>query len=379
MTTAYAPPLIQDADDGPGLLTDRNDGQVLAWDARARRFVPATLPPAGAQQMRVMASGANRIQDAPDGPGALAAGDDGKALVWNQASGRFVVTTIVTTPGGSTTQVQYNNAGAFGGDDGMTYDAAANALTITGYVVTPAIRPAADSTTAFRVQKADGTPVVTVDTTNGRVGIGLTPTVPFEILTAATGIHMQISDGTRTAQFLTGSYFGLGTITSTDWRFFVDNVSTRGVIIKSSTGYFGAGTTAPGGAGHFKESTTQTTAIRNILVIEHASSNTPAAGFGAAIRAVLESSTTEIQDAGRLTWSWIDATHATRAAKGQLSANYITTERPAITWGANSTVALLSFYDVTTPIARQVLATGAGATVDNVITALQNLGLVKQS
>lgn len=40
--------------------------------------------------------------------------------------------------------------------------------------------------------------------------------------------------------------------------------------------------------------------------------------------------------------------------------------------------ATIGFYGVT-PIARAVLATGAGATVDNVITALQNLGLVKQS
>lgn len=38
----------------------------------------------------------------------------------------------------------------------------------------------------------------------------------------------------------------------------------------------------------------------------------------------------------------------------------------------------IGFYGVT-PIVRALLATGAGATVDNVITALQNLGLVKQS
>ena len=31
------------------------------------------------------------------------------------------------------------------------------------------------------------------------------------------------------------------------------------------------------------------------------------------------------------------------------------------------------------PITQAILATGGGATVDNVITALQNLGLVKQS
>ena len=38
----------------------------------------------------------------------------------------------------------------------------------------------------------------------------------------------------------------------------------------------------------------------------------------------------------------------------------------------------LGFYGVT-PVTRQVLATGAGATVDNVITTLQNLGLLSQS
>jgi hypothetical protein len=39
------------------------------------------------------------------------------------------------TPGGSTTQVQYNDGGVFGGDAGMTYDDANNILTVTGGVV----------------------------------------------------------------------------------------------------------------------------------------------------------------------------------------------------------------------------------------------------
>lgn len=38
----------------------------------------------------------------------------------------------------------------------------------------------------------------------------------------------------------------------------------------------------------------------------------------------------------------------------------------------------LGFHDKT-PIVQAILATGGGASVDNVITALQNLGLVKQS
>jgi len=43
-----------------------------------------------------------------------------------------------------------------------------------------------------------------------------------------------------------------------------------------------------------------------------------------------------------------------------------------------SNSAAMGFHGVT-PVARQVLATGAGHTVDDVITALQALGLVKQS
>jgi hypothetical protein len=38
----------------------------------------------------------------------------------------------------------------------------------------------------------------------------------------------------------------------------------------------------------------------------------------------------------------------------------------------------MGFHGVT-PVARQLLATGAGHTVDDVIAALQALGLVKQS
>lgn len=40
------------------------------------------------------------------------------------------------TPGGSTTQVQYNSAGAFAGDSGLTFDATNKALTIGGATVT---------------------------------------------------------------------------------------------------------------------------------------------------------------------------------------------------------------------------------------------------
>lgn len=96
------------------------------------------------------------------------AGDNGYAFVWNHALGRAVWTAMSGggTPGGSTTQVQYNNGGAFAGDAGLTYDPATDALTVVGRVVTPIIRPASDSTDATGFNTAAGVRVFTVDTVN---------------------------------------------------------------------------------------------------------------------------------------------------------------------------------------------------------------------
>jgi hypothetical protein len=52
------------------------------------------------------------------------------------ATGLFVngVAVGAGTPGGSNTQVQYNNSGAFGGDSGMTYNAATDSLALLGNI-----------------------------------------------------------------------------------------------------------------------------------------------------------------------------------------------------------------------------------------------------
>jgi hypothetical protein len=51
----------------------------------------------------------------------------------------------------------------------------ANTLSTTSGVITPKVYPASNSTTAFQINKADGTTnVLNVDTTNSRVGIGTT-------------------------------------------------------------------------------------------------------------------------------------------------------------------------------------------------------------
>lgn len=56
------------------------------------------------------------------------------------------------------------------------------------YVITPKIYPSADSTTALQILKADGTTsMMTFDTTNGQVGVGMTPQgASFQIRGATT-------------------------------------------------------------------------------------------------------------------------------------------------------------------------------------------------
>lgn len=110
------------------------------------------------------------------------------------SSGKLITTSSGGggTPGGSMTQVQYNNAGAFGGISGWTTDGA-NALTggASSILTAPAIKganiyPSADSTTAIKITKADtATSLLVVDSTNSRVGINGTPTTAFQVFAAS--------------------------------------------------------------------------------------------------------------------------------------------------------------------------------------------------
>jgi len=82
----------------------------------------------------------------------------------------------------------------------------ANTLSTTSGLITPKIYPSADSSTAFQINKADGTTnVLNVDTINGNVGIGTTsPSYPLDVIGAVkanqivatgTGTHPSIANG----------------------------------------------------------------------------------------------------------------------------------------------------------------------------------------
>lgn len=197
------------------------------------------------------------------------------------------------------------------------------------------------------------------------------------------------NNGTIGAFFSTGK-FGTGT---TGGYFFLIDSTTR--LSLNTSGHLAIGAHTGGALVDIAASTTARASLRTRSGVAPTTPNdgdawndgnayalmvngTNAVNTDGGLSIWMQSSTTA-RNVGRLLWQYTDKTDATRASRGSLTAFYTTTEHKPVTWGANSSGALLSFYDVVTPIARQVLATGAGATVDNVISALQALGLVKQS
>lgn len=117
-----------------------------------------------------------------------------------------------------------------------------------------------------------------------------------------------------------------------------------------------------------------------ILELERQITTTPAIGMGVSIQAVMQSSTTQARDAGRIGWKWDVVTDASRATHGFLSSNYITTENTSIEWGSNSTGATLGFYGATRQNKQTVTGSrGGNAALASVLTALANLGLITNS
>lgn len=125
-----------------------------------------------------------------------------------------------------------------------------------------------------------------------------------------------------------------------------DSSGNLGLFIEAG-GQVGAGTNNPLSQLHILRSTGGTNAISNVSTLEHDTSGTPAAGFGAALQALLESSTTASQEAGRLVWEWTTATHASRASKGKLSAYLVAAEVIGLTWDSAGLVEIPGALKVT--------------------------------
>jgi len=389
---------------------------------------------------------------------APVSGDDDKALVYDHGTESYVYTTTLTnytltTPTiASFANATHDHADAAGGgaldhgaltglsdDDHTQYllatgsraGATSSLQTLTSGIVTPIIRSASDSTTAVRVQNAAGSSdVIVVDTTNDRVGVGISPDTPLHIL----GLHGEIrsqntaADNTikfgrfTTANYTNGEFpimgFNVNSLSTASWLSFgggsslsyavtrmlfyaaANNTTLTGteVMRLTSTGIqvggginpaalldisgsssgaaslrirSGTAPTSPNDGDIWKNtdefvmhaSSNNTNTVLNALRLRRGSSGTPAAGFGGAYEMQLKSSTTAGQNAGRLSWEWATATHASRASRGKLSAYYTSTERTPIQWGADSSETLLGFHG-TTPVAQSAAYTPSNVSTD---------------
>lgn len=140
------------------------------------------------------------------------------------------------------------------------------------------------------------------------------------------------------------------------------------------TNSVGIGGVTPSTKLHVLESNAATAAIFNMVTLSGRSTGTAAPNFGVGLAVQLESNTTNDQEAGRITWAWDVATHASRAARGKLTAYYTTTEREIITWVANSTNGRVGINQ-TAPVAMLHVGTGADTpTMSETIGYFSNAG-----
>lgn len=120
-----------------------------------------------------------------------------------------------------------------------------------------------------------------------------------------------------------GAYTGFASSTQYDYTTVIGYgayaAASNAIILGRSTESVGfGGITAPASKLHGLLSDATTDAVTNIVTLDHATSGTPAAGFGSGLLFRLQSSTTVNQDAAQIAVSWTDATHASRTSNVEI-------------------------------------------------------------
>lgn len=110
VATFSAQPIFSSLTASSAVATDASKGLVSVTNTGTGNNVLATAPTIASLNLTTALTIASAAGTAGQ---ALTSGGSGAAPTW---------TTIAATPGGSTTQLQYNNAGAFGGISGVTTD-----------------------------------------------------------------------------------------------------------------------------------------------------------------------------------------------------------------------------------------------------------------
>lgn len=168
---------------------------IVAADIAANAVTLAKLATQTADTVLMNASGSTAV---PSAVAVTNCGDSTHALAYSTSSHVFSCQAITATgtPGGSDTQVQFNDAGALGGDAGMVYNKTTDALTIAGVF------------TALSVSTGTSPPSLTPGTGGADAfGEGTVPSVG-----AATAVDVCYADSTQhglLCSFNNGSYLPL--------------------------------------------------------------------------------------------------------------------------------------------------------------------------
>jgi hypothetical protein len=116
-----------------------------------------------------------------------------------------------------------------------------------------------------------------------------------------------------------------------------------------------------------------------MVVLNHRTSGTPAAGLGSALKFALQSTTTNDQDAGLITTTWADPTHASRKARVAFSV-YDTASREGLRIEASGSAPMIGFLGASAVVRQTISAAASDAATTQALanslrTAMINLGL----
>ena len=344
---------VQDCSDVNVTLGSGVDGYLLSYDHDTAKFILSE--PA--------APGATALADCSDVDVTLGAGVDEYALCYDHGTTSFVLRQIsgvyvaLTSPvagqniAGGLNIVPLDNVSSSGIviTQGLTTGIADWQTLFAIYNKTPSLQM------IIKARGSDGALVMQIPSVN------TTPALdPYGIRVMSSGNAAQVLQAkailfeTAFSSDISGAVGGTvygGKDAGDSLKLESTFNATKGyVLINSVGGNCGIGNSAPGTPLDINYPSAVTNIVSNVLTVRHASSGTPAAGFGVALIFALESTTTENQRAGRVYAVWSEATHATRKAQVVFTA-YDTAEREGIRIGADGSAATLGFLGAT-PSAR---------------------------
>lgn len=362
---------IQDADDVNFSLGVGVDGYTVNYDHDTGKFV-LTAPVVPGP------SGISEIQDADDVNVSLGAGVDEYALCYDHDTAKFVLRQIVGAYIACSGSVAGQNM--TGGLTMTTLDdvsshgliihhgKAAGSVTWQNLIT---LYDYADNVQfQIKTRSFDGGTMMLVPSINTSPpldlrGVGILSSTGAAQVIQTKSILLESYYSADLSSAVSGTIYG-GKDASDSLKLESTFNATKGyVLINAVGGNCGIGNSAPGTPLDINLPSAVTNAVSNVLTVRHASSGTPAAGFGVALIFGLESTTTENQSAGRVYAVWAEATHATRKAQVVFTA-YDTAEREGIRIGANGSAATLGLLGATpsTQLAHVADASTAHAVTD---------------